>query len=146
MDRRRGLPKGRGERCGTLRLHQRNHPRPADANRHGSALRGAGTRSNTLKLTIGQKILFGYGLAMLCMAMTGIAAYGSIERLIEANDWVKHTFLVIGEAQDIRAGLLQIESTARGYVATGDERFLEPIDSIRAYYAASQPRAQTLIV
>jgi methyl-accepting chemotaxis protein len=99
-----------------------------------------------LKLTIGQKILFGYGLAMLCMAITGIAAYGSIERLIEANDWVKHTFLVIGEAQDIRAGLLQIESTARGYVATGDERFLEPIESIRGHLAASRARVRTLTV
>ena len=56
-----------------------------------------------MKLTIGQKILFGYGLAMLFMAITGIAAYRSTEHLLDANYWVRHTFLVIGEAKDIRA-------------------------------------------
>ena len=76
-----------------------------------------------MKLTIGQKILLGFGLAMLFMAITGIAAYRSTERLLEANGWVRHTFQVIGAAEDIRADLLEFESACRGYVLTGDAQF-----------------------
>ena len=69
-----------------------------------------------MKLTIGQKILLGYSLAMLLMAITGIAAYRSSQRLLEANGWVQHTFLVIGASEDVRTNLLEIESAGRGYV------------------------------
>ena len=60
---------------------------------------------------------------MLFMAITGIAAYLSVERLLVATDSVRHTFLVIGAAEDIRANLWELESACRDYVATGDEHF-----------------------
>jgi methyl-accepting chemotaxis protein len=85
-----------------------------------------------LRLTIGQKILLGYSLAMLLMAITGFAAYRSSQRLLEANGWVRHTFLVIGGAEDVRANLLELESAGRGYVVTGDQRFLDSIDGTKA--------------
>jgi methyl-accepting chemotaxis protein len=97
-----------------------------------------------LKLTIGKKILCGYGLAMLCMAMTGILAYRSTEHLLEANNWVRHTFLVIGDAGDILANLIEIESAGRGYEIAGDERFLEPIDGLRTHIAESRKLLRTL--
>ncbi len=75
---------------------------------------------------------------MLFTAMTGIAAYQSIERLLEANDWVRHTFLVIGDAEDIRTNLIEIESAGRGYVATGAESFLEPVEGSRSHLAGSR--------
>jgi methyl-accepting chemotaxis protein len=99
-----------------------------------------------LKLNIGQKILIGYGLAMLSMAITGIAAYRSTEHLLEANDWVRHTFLVIGDAEEIRADLLEIESACRGFVVTGDERFLESIEGLRTRMAESRKLLRTLTV
>ena len=95
-----------------------------------------------MKLTIGQKILLGYGLAMLCMAITGIAAYRSTNRLLEANDWVQHTFLVIGDAEDVRSSLLEFESASRGYEITGDERFLEAIEGLRTRIGESRKLLQ----
>ncbi len=97
-----------------------------------------------MKLGIGQKILFGYGLAMLCMGITGIAAYRSTERLLEANDWVRHSFLVIGHAEGIRANLVEIESASRGYVVTCDERFLESIEGSRTRLAEDRKGLRTL--
>jgi CheY-like chemotaxis protein len=79
-----------------------------------------------LKLTVGQRILFGYGLAMLFMALTGIAGYRGTERLLLANYWVRHTYSVISEAKGIHAALLQFESSRRGYLITGDASYLEP--------------------
>jgi methyl-accepting chemotaxis protein len=97
-----------------------------------------------LKLTIGRKILFGYGLAMLCMTITGIAAWRSTEQLLEANAWVRHTFVAIGGAEDIRANLLEIESAGRGYAVTGDDRFLESTDGFRTRLAESRKLLRTL--
>jgi methyl-accepting chemotaxis protein len=99
-----------------------------------------------LKLNIGKKILFGYGMAMLFMAITGIAAYRSTDHLLQANNWVRHTFLVIGHSQDIRANLLDIESAVRGYAMTGDERFLESVESSRARVTESRKLIRTLTV
>jgi methyl-accepting chemotaxis protein len=97
-----------------------------------------------LKLTIGKQVLFGYGLAMLCMAITGIAAYLSTQQLLEANNWVQHTFLVIGEAENLRANLLELESAGRGYLLTGDERFLESMETFRADLAEGRKSIRTL--
>jgi methyl-accepting chemotaxis protein len=99
-----------------------------------------------LKLTIGQKIFCGYGLAMLFMGITGIAAYRSTEHLLAANDWVRHTFLVIGEAKDIHSNLVELEDACRGYVGTGDARFLESIEGLRTHLAESRKQLRTLTV
>ncbi len=97
-----------------------------------------------MKLTIGKQVLFGYAMAMLCMAITGMAAYLSTQKLLEANNWVWHTFLVIGEAESLRANLLELESAGRGYMVTGDERFLESMGIFRANLAESQKSIRTL--
>ena len=99
-----------------------------------------------MKLTIGQKILFGHGLPMLCMTITGIASWRRTEQQLEANGWVRHTFLVMASAEDIRANLLEIESAARGYVVTADDRFLETIESFRARLIDSRKLLRTLTV
>src|SRR5580704_14243273 len=81
---------------------------------------------------------------MLCMAITGIAAYLSTQQLLEANNWVQHTFLVIGEAENLRANLLELESAGRGYLLTGDERFLESMETFRADLAEGRKSIRTL--
>ncbi len=95
-------------------------------------------RLSTGKLTIGQKILLGYCLAMALMAITGFAGYRGAEGLLQANRWVRHTFLVIGEAQEIRAGLLNLENAGHGYVLSGDQAFLESTDGIRERLARNR--------
>jgi CHASE3 domain sensor protein len=84
-----------------------------------------------VKLTIGQKILLGYGVAVVFLVIMGTAAQWSTGRLLEANDWVRHTFLVIVDIEDMKASLLGIESDYRGYLFTGDQRFLELIEGLR---------------
>ena len=65
-----------------------------------------------MRLTIGKRILLGYGLAMLFMALTGIAGYRGTVQLLDANYWVGHTFQVIDVAKDIRADMYEFESAA----------------------------------
>jgi methyl-accepting chemotaxis protein len=99
-----------------------------------------------LKLSVGQKIFFGYGLAMVFMAMTGIAGYWGTGRLLDANYWVRHTFEVIVEAENVRADLLEFEGDTRGYVANGDERFLESLAAEKTRLDQSQRRLRWLTV
>jgi methyl-accepting chemotaxis protein len=97
-----------------------------------------------LKLSIGQKIFLGYGIAVLFMGLTGIASYRGTQSLLEANGWVRHTFVVIDETDNIRADVLGIESAARGYVLTGNEIFMSPVDGIRKSLAARRILLRTL--
>jgi methyl-accepting chemotaxis protein len=99
-----------------------------------------------LKLTIGQRILLGYGSAALLIALTGSAAFWSTERLRAANYWVGHTFEVIGQAQSIRANLIEFESASRGYLVTGDESYLESNAASRTRLAESQKQIRQLTV
>ena len=97
-----------------------------------------------MKLTIGQRILLGYGATLLCMALIAIAAYWSTGILLAANGLVRHTFLVMGNAEGIRANLVEIESASRGYVMTGDERYLEPIEGSRTRLAENRKMLRAL--
>jgi CHASE3 domain sensor protein len=83
---------------------------------------------------------------ILFMAITAIAAYWSTEDLLQANTRVQHTFLVIGDAEEIRANLVEHESARRGYVETGDERFLESVEGLRTRIAESRKRVRELTV
>jgi methyl-accepting chemotaxis protein len=99
-----------------------------------------------LKLAIGPTILLGFGLAMLLMAGTGIAAHRSTERLRNANYWVGHTFQVIGEADKIRANLIEFESACRGFLVTGDQSYLESNASLRMRLTESRNMIRWLTV
>jgi len=78
-----------------------------------------------LKLTIGQKVLLGYGLAVLCMAVIGNAAYHGTERLLENANRGSDTDRAIRDGERLLGWLADAESASRGYVLTGEERYLE---------------------
>ena len=97
-----------------------------------------------MKLTIGKKILFGYGLAMLFIAITAFAAYRGIENLLEANGSLLKTFLTVATARDVRADLLGIRGNYWGYLLNGNEQFLGSIRDTRKRMDASQKLLRTL--
>jgi methyl-accepting chemotaxis protein len=97
-------------------------------------------------LTIGKRILLGYGLAMLFMALTGIAGYRGTVQLLDANYWVGHTLQVIDVAKDIRADIYEFESACRGFLNTGDEIYMAPTKDLRTRIAENRKRLQWLTV
>ena len=66
---------------------------------------------------------FVIGIVFLLTA-TGLC-YIFTNRLFEAAKWVSHTQEVLKEAEEVRAGMAELESTQRGYIIMGDERLLE---------------------
>ena len=59
---------------------------------------------------------------------------------------MRQTYLVIDDAENIRANLLQMESAGREYLITGDDRLLESIEDLRPHLAESQKLLRTLTI
>jgi len=76
--------------------------------------------------TFGRKIAAGFALAFALMAIIGVTAYRSINTLAQTSQMVAHTHTVLQRISDVFNVLQDAEIGGRGYIITGDERFLEP--------------------
>src|SRR6266849_1113085 len=80
----------------------------------------------TVNMTIGARILAGYGLALLMVGGVGIVAYRATTELVDSADWVTHTHKVKEMLAQVRFTLIDAETGQRGFVITGEERYLDP--------------------
>ncbi|EYF04748.1 methyl-accepting chemotaxis protein [Chondromyces apiculatus] len=65
----------------------------------------------------------------LLMAAVGALLFWQINRLVELARWVDHTDKVIAQAALVERLLVDKETGVRGYVATGEDLFLEPYEA-----------------
>ncbi len=79
-----------------------------------------------MKWTVGMKIGTGFTLALAILVIIGAVAYRSIAKLTETAGWVAHTQQVIATLEGVLSTMKDAETGQRGYVITGDERYLEP--------------------
>src|SRR5260370_21022581 len=83
-------------------------------------------------------------IAFTLAAVTLLAAIGSsfrnTERLVVDADWRQHTFQVIAEIRGLLNALIDAQTGERGYLVTGDARFLAPwragVAAVPAHLAA----------
>jgi signal transduction histidine kinase len=75
-------------------------------------------------------------LPIASFGIVGAISYYQINGFISDENWVKHTYQVIGQADDVEKSMLDIETGERGYLITQNALFLEPsnsgIDHIKA--------------
>lgn len=64
--------------------------------------------------------------ALLILIGIGCLSYWSEVRNEEDREWVTHTLLVVEPLQAIRIDIAQAETGQRGYLLTGEEKYLEP--------------------
>jgi len=64
--------------------------------------------------------------AFLVLVFVATAAYRATSTLVSNADWVEHSQHVATLLSDLLSTMLNVETAYRGYVAAGDERFLEP--------------------
>jgi PAS domain S-box-containing protein len=74
-------------------------------------------------------ILPSFVLAMLLLLITGIAAYRQDKRNVAAEQWVRHTYEVLGELNSTLLLIQDVETGSRGYVITGKNSYLEPLNN-----------------
>lgn len=83
--------------------------------------------THILKLTLERKIQASYGFGLVLLLLFAALAWGLTKRTLEAARLVDATQAVVEDNRDILLAVLNLETSARGFVISGDESFLEPL-------------------
>lgn len=77
---------------------------------------------------VAAELLLKWGLpaAVLVLAFIGYASYQGLQRQLAEAKWVEHTHTVLTNLESVVSLLKDAETGARGYVITGEERYLDP--------------------
>jgi methyl-accepting chemotaxis protein len=86
----------------------------------------------TLKWDVGTKIGMGFGLALVIFLFVGAISYRSTAQLTETAALVAHTHRVLETLEAVLSDMKDAETGQRGYLLTGQERYLEPFRAARA--------------
>ncbi len=77
-------------------------------------------------MTIGKKLAVGFGVALVFPVLIGAIAYRSTAQLIEARKARSHARDVLAALDGLHLSLFECQTGQRGYVLTGDDRYLAP--------------------
>ncbi len=91
-----------------------------------------------MKWNIGTKIGGGFVLALAALFIIGIVSYRSTTGLIDSASQVTHTHKVLEHLEQLVSLLKDAETGQRGYIVTGEDRYLEP-------YTAALPQIDTML-
>jgi len=76
--------------------------------------------------TVGKKIGGGYAVAVIIFIIVGMVSYSGIATLVENARLVTHTEMVLRSLSSTFSDIQDAETGQRGYIITGEERYLEP--------------------
>lgn len=76
--------------------------------------------------TFKRNIILGLGISLTTLIISSVASYISIQKLVESDYWVDHTFKVIQDLDYVLSRIKDAETGQRGYLLSGDPVFLEP--------------------
>jgi CHASE3 domain sensor protein len=79
-----------------------------------------------IKLYAEKKIILGFILAVIILVIVGVFSYRSILKFKETTQGMAQTQEIRGALGDILSGLMETEAGLRGFIITGEDRFLEP--------------------
>lgn len=77
-------------------------------------------------MTVQRKVMRGFGAAVLLLALIAVLSYRHIRQSVATADRVTRTHQVVAGLEELSADVLQTETASRGYLITGQERYLEP--------------------
>src|ERR1051325_5797324 len=90
-----------------------------------------------MNFALQRKIHFGFAGLLLMLAVVSFYSYRSIRQFARDDDLNDHTHQVLATIADLGSLMKDIETGARGYVITGDERYLEPFNTARDTHDAA---------
>ncbi|MDZ8228245.1 response regulator [Nostoc sp. ChiVER01] len=80
-------------------------------------------------LKIGTKIGISFALSLATLTTIGLISYQSTNELIETSAKESHTYQVLSQLEDLNLQLTNAETGQRGYIITGERRYLEPYNA-----------------
>jgi len=97
------------------------------------------------EMNLKNKMIFTSCAPLVLVVALGVAAYLSIQSLIETSQWVKHTHEVVEHAMKIEKLLVDMETGERGFLIAGKDEFLEPYDNGRRELSALTTATKELV-
>jgi len=85
-----------------------------------------------MKQSLTPQITAGIGMVVALLIFNAATSYRNTLKLLENEHWVSHTHRVLTELEATLSTLKDAETGQRGYLLTGEERYLEPYYSARA--------------
>ncbi len=79
-----------------------------------------------MKVSLEKKIDWGFALGLLILAVVSVVSYRTVTHLIETSRWVAQERELLLGLEEFDSNLKDAQRAERGYVITGDSRFLEP--------------------
>ncbi|MBD0314705.1 MAG: CHASE3 domain-containing protein, partial [Microcoleus sp. T3-bin5] len=79
-----------------------------------------------MKRSLAQQITIGLGLALALLVANTVVSYRNTLKLIENQRLVTHTQKVLTELESTLSTLKDAETGQRGYLITGEQRYLQP--------------------
>ena len=76
--------------------------------------------------SIERKTAVGFGFVSLALLIVATITYRNGNRFVENSQWVTHTHEVVAKLEAILASASEAQTSARGYIITGQDRFLQP--------------------
>lgn len=83
--------------------------------------------------TVNTKTLYALIIAGALFILALVGTGWTIFQLRDAQTWVEHTHQVIMNCKDLLLRTIDVETGQRGFVATGNEKFLEPLTESRPH-------------
>ncbi len=77
-------------------------------------------------LTVSQRLLIAFGLVIAIFVAVAATALVSSRSLAEAESWNEHTYQVLDRSNALLRSMINMETGARGFLLSGDEKHLEP--------------------
>jgi methyl-accepting chemotaxis protein len=99
----------------------------------------------TFNFSVGAKIGGGFAVALAVLGIIGVIGYKSTSGLIEAAEQRSHTYSVLAKLDALIAVMQAAETGQRGYVLTGQDRYLEPYRVANATVDAALAELRGLI-
>jgi PAS domain S-box-containing protein len=74
---------------------------------------------------VNRKVQFAFGSAIVALLVVGTVSYRAILVSSESDQWVKHTYQVLANLNNLLASLQSIQGSSRGFALTGDMSLLQ---------------------
>ncbi|PCI34092.1 MAG: hypothetical protein COB60_06720 [Flavobacteriaceae bacterium] len=78
---------------------------------------------------ISTRLFFGFSISMLVVITAILVSFENSKTIIKDENLIVHTHRVLNELKDIEVSLIDLETGQRGYIITGDLKYLEPYNS-----------------
>ncbi len=95
-------------------------------------------------LTVSQRLLIAFGLVIAIFIAVATSALVTSRSLAEAESWNEHTYQVLDRSNTLLNSMVNMETGARGFLLSGDDKFLEPWTSGTQEFTKTLPDIKAL--